>query len=227
VQVARPFQKAIELAEGQWGLVTRAQASGAGIPAATFARLVEHGLLERIAHGVYRVLGAGEPDHMQLRAAWLQLDPGRPAWERLDEPDGAVVSHASAASLYGVGDLRPDVHEFTWARRWQTRRKDVRLHRGTVSDSEQILLRGLPTTRAGRMIGDLLADHVEPEAVARITVQVLENLYDYPRVVAQKIAPFAASFGLAPGDSLALLEYLLDLADGGLDHKRILDMARR
>jgi predicted transcriptional regulator of viral defense system len=224
--VARSLQLAVDLAEDQWGLVTRAQAKAAGIPDATFARLIERRVLERVGHGVYRLRGAGEPDHLQLRAAWLQLDPGLPAWERLDEPDVAVVSHTSAAALYGVGDLRPDVHEFTAPRRWQTRRKDVRVHRGRVSGSETILVKGLPTTRAGRMIGDLLADHVEPEAIARITVQVLESVYDYPRVVAQKIAPFAASFGLPSGDGVALLQHLLDLARGGLDRETILDMAR-
>ncbi len=223
----RSFQLAIDLAEGQWGLMTRAQAKTAGIPDATFARYVGRGVLERIAHGVYRLRGAGEPDHLQLRAAWLQLDPARPAWERLDDPEVAVVSHTSAASLHGVGDLRPDIHEFTMPRRRQTRRKDVRMHRGTVPDSERILLKGLPTTRAARMIADLLADHIEPEAVARVTVQVLEGIYDYPRVVAEKIAPFASSFGLPEEDGAALLEYLLDLAGGGLDRRTILEMARR
>jgi hypothetical protein len=216
----------VDLAEGQWGLVTRAQVKAAGVSDATFARFVDRALVERIAHGVYRVRGAGEPDHLQLRSAWLQLDPGRPAWERLDDADVAVVSHTSAASLHGVGDLRPDIHEFTSPRRWQTRRRDVRVHKGTVPDSEQILLKGLPTTRAGRMIADLLADHIELEAVARITVQVLENIYDYPRVVAEKIAPFAASFGFRPGDGVAFLKHLLNLAGGGLDRETILDMAR-
>lgn len=227
LQMARSLQITVELAEDQWGLLTRAQARSAGIPAATFARFIQRGILDRVAHGVYRLRGAGEPDHLQLRAAWLQLDPARPAWKRIDDQEGAVVSHTSAASLYGVGDLRPDIHEFIAPGRWQSRRKDVRVHRGTVPDSELILLKGLPTTRAGRMIGDLLAEHVEPDAVARITVQVLESVYDYPGVVARKIAPFAASFGLPSGDGPALLEYLLDLAGGGLDRDTILTMARQ
>jgi hypothetical protein len=212
-----PFQRIVDLADGQWGLITRAQALGTGVPPATFARLIDRGMLERVAHGTYRVRGAGETDHLQLRAAWLQLDPTRPAWERLNDPDVAVVSHTSAASLYGVGDLSPDVHEFTGPRRWQTRRRDVRVHRGTVPASERIILKGLPATRAGRMIADLLAEHVEPTPVARITAEVIENVYDYPRVVAEKIAPFAASFGLRQRDGVALLEHFVDLAGGRLD----------
>jgi predicted transcriptional regulator of viral defense system len=214
-------QRIVELADGQWGLITRAQALRTGVPRATFARMIDSGRIERVAHGVYRVRGSGETDHLELRGAWLQLDPAQPAWARLDDPDVAVISHTSAASLYGVGDLSPDIHEFTAPHRWQTRRRDVRVHRGAVPSSERIVLKGLPVTRAGRMIADLLADHVEPAAVARITAEIIENAYDYPRVVAEKIAPFAASFGLRQRDGIALLEHLLNLAGRRLDRETL------
>ena len=225
--MARPFERIADLADGQWGLVTRAQARGAKVPAATFARLVKTGRLERVAHGVYRVRGAGETDHLALRAAWLQIDPSRPAWDRLNDPEGAVVSHTSAASLYGVGDLSPDIHEFSCPKRRQTRRRDVRIHLEKIPASEQVVLRGLPATRAGRMIADLLADHVEPTAVAQIAIEVLENIYDYPRVVAEKLAPFSAMFGVTQGDGVAVLERLIDLAPQRRDRERILAEARR
>jgi predicted transcriptional regulator of viral defense system len=225
--MARPFQKLTDLSEGQWGLVTRRQADQLGVPPASFERLVQTGLLERVAHGVYRVRGAGEADHLALRAAWLQLDPGKAAWERLDDPNVAVVSHASAASLHQVGDLRPDIHEFTFPRRRQTRRPDVRIHRGVVPEQDRVVLRGLPVTRAARMLADLLADHVEPTAVARITVEVIEGVLDYPRVVADRIAQFAAGFGLTPGDGVGLLDRLLELGGGQRDRAVILAEARR
>jgi predicted transcriptional regulator of viral defense system len=225
--MTRPFQKLTDLSDGQWGLVTRRQADQLGVAPASFERLVQRGLLERVTHGVYRVRGAGEADHLALRAAWLQLDPGKPAWERLDDPDIAVVSHASAASLYQVGDLRPDIHEFTSPRRRQTRRPDVRIHRGIVPGQDRVVLRGLPVTRAGRMIADLLADHVEPSAVARITVQVIEGVLDYPRMVADKIARFAPAFGLKSGDGVGLLDRFLELGGGQRDLEAILAEARR
>lgn len=158
---------------------------------------------------MYRVRGAAEPDHLGLRAAWLRLDPARPAWERLDDPDGAIVSHASAAALYGVGDLRADVHDFTLPRRRQTRRGDVWIHQGRVPPEQRVVLGGLPTTRAGRMIADLLADHVDPDGVARITAEVLERVLDYPGVVAEALAPYAQRFGCRRGDGPALLDELL------------------
>jgi hypothetical protein len=148
-----------------------------------------------------------------------------PAWQRLDDPDVALVSHASAADLYGVGDLRADVHEFTLPARRQTRRAELRLHRGYVTKEHRIVLRGLPVTRAGWMIGDLLADHVDPESVARITAEVVDRVFDYPSVIAERIAPFAGRFGLPPGDGVDLLDELLTLA-GYQDRETMLREAR-
>jgi hypothetical protein len=148
-----------------------------------------------------------------------------PAWRRLDDPDVALVSHASAADLYGVGDLRADVHEFTLPERRQTRRAEMRLHRGHVPEEHRIVMRGLPATRAGWMIGDLLADHVDPESVARITAEVVDRGLDYPSVVAERIGPFVARFGLTPGDGVALLDELLTVA-GYRDRATMLREAR-
>jgi len=211
--MARPLQRLFDVAEGQWGLLTRQQARQAGVEASSLARLTREGLLERVTHGVYRIRGSAEPDHLQLRAAWLALDPGTPAWARVRSPDVALVSHASAASLYGVGDLRADVHEFTLPVRRQTRRADVRLHRGLVPDGQRLLIDGLPSTTAGRMIADLLGDHVEPAAVAQITAEVVRRAQDYPSTIAQCIAPLAARFGFRRGDGVALLDHLLLLAN--------------
>ena len=47
-----------ELAEEQWGLVTRRQLENAEIPATTLERLTApDSLLERVAFGVYRLVG--------------------------------------------------------------------------------------------------------------------------------------------------------------------------
>jgi hypothetical protein len=206
----RPFQRVRDIAEGQWGLFTLRQATNAGIGWRSVARLAADGRIERVTHGVYRVRGGAEPDHLGLRAAWLQLDPARPAWERLNDPDVAVVSHASAASLYGVGDLRADTHEFTLPQRRQTRRPDVRLHRGRVPASHRVLQGGLPTTTAGWMVGDLLADNVDADAVAQIAAEVLDRGLDYPRVVAESLAPYAQRFRLPKSDGVAVLNSLLE-----------------
>ena len=198
-----------KIAEDQWGLVTRRQAERADVSQATLQRLATTGVLDRVAQGVYRLTGAPPPDHLELRAAWLQLAPEVPAWERT--PEQGIVSYRSAAALYGLGHLPADRHEFTLPVRRQSRRKDVRLHHRSVSPSEWIVLHGMPVTRPSRVAADLLADKEDPEAVAQVIADAIRSIYDYPGKFADALAPHAARFGLRRGDGLALLRWLLDL----------------
>jgi predicted transcriptional regulator of viral defense system len=199
------------MAEEQWGLVTRQQAvKTAGVAPATFARLASGGsTLERVAHGVYHLIGAPLPDHLDLRAAWLQLAPDTPAWDR--QPDQGVISHRSAAALYGIGHLPADGHDFTLPQRRQSRRADVRLHQRLIEDREWIDLRGLPVTRPSRITSDLLYDREDPEAVAQVIADAIRSAYDSPGTFAKALAPHAARFGLRQRDGLGLLRWLLDL----------------
>lgn len=198
------------IAADQWGLITRSQAERAGIPHASFDRLVDdEELVERVARGVYRLKLAPSPDHVELRAAWLQLAPDTLAWER--RPEQGVVSHRSAAALYGIGDLPADQHDFTLPTRRQSRRPDVRLHQRQVADREWIWLRGLPVTRPSRIVDDLLRDDEGPEAVAQIAADAMRAVYDDPGSFAEVLGRHAARYGLRRGDGLALLRWLLDL----------------
>ncbi|MHB8342033.1 MAG: type IV toxin-antitoxin system AbiEi family antitoxin domain-containing protein, partial [Mycobacteriales bacterium] len=211
------------IAQEQWGLLTRRQAAAAGISPATLARLASDGsIIERVAHGVYHLLGAPVPDHLDLRAAWLQLAPEIPAWQRT--ADQGVVSHRSAATLYGIGALPADRHEFTLPMRRQTRRPDVRLYVRDRLSLSWISLRGIPVTAPARIAADLLRDHEDPEAVGQIVVEATRQVYDYPATFAAAIAPFAARFGLANGDGLGLLRWLYELV-GDPDIPRWMDEA--
>lgn len=199
-----------ELTEEQWGLVTRRQAERTGVPRSTFDRLAANGsVLERVAHGVYHLAGAPLPDHLALRAAWLQLAPDTPSWERTF--DQGVASHRSAATLYGLGHLPADIHEFTLPSRRQTRRPDVRLHQRPLGKRDCIELRGLLATRPSRIASDLLMDFEDPEAVAVVVADAIRGAYDHPASFAESLVPHAARFGLRRGDGLALLRWLLDL----------------
>jgi len=212
-----------EIAQDQWGLITRRQAERAGAAPATLDRLTADGrVLERIAHGVYHLTGAPLPDHLELRAAWLQLAPETLAWERV--PDQGVVSHRSAAVIYGLGHLPADRHEFILPVRHQSRRADVRLHHRDLDDGEWINLRGMLVTRPSRIAGDLLADHEDPEAVGHLVADAIRAAYDYPGTFADSLARFAARFGLRRGDGIGLLRWLLDLA-GDPDTQRWMDEA--
>jgi predicted transcriptional regulator of viral defense system len=209
---ASTLSKLAKVAPDQWGLVTRRQAEEAGISRATMTRLIADGsTLERVGHGVYHLVGAPIPDHLALRAAWLQLAPDVPAWRR--SADQGVVSHRSAAALYGLGHLPADRHEFTVPARRRTRHPDVKLHVRKLRDDEWITLRGLPVTRSARIASDLLADREEPGAVAHLVADAIRNGYDAPGSFADALAPHAAAFGVRRGDGLAVLGSLLDLVD--------------
>jgi hypothetical protein len=213
-----------DLTQEQWGLVTRRQVEAEGIGPTTLDRLTSPGgVLDRVTTGVYRLVGAPAPDHMELRAAWLQLAPGVMAWERTAKE--GVVSHRSAAAMYGLGHLPADRHDFTLPERRQTRRADVRIHVRSLTDRDWVSLRGLPVTRPSRIASDLLFDHEDPEAVARLIADAIRAIYEYPRSFADSLAPHAARFGLRKGDGLALLRRLLDMT-GDPGANRWMDDAR-
>lgn len=221
---ASTILKLAQVAEEQWGLVTRRQAEKAGVSAATLQRLSAEGsVLERVAHGVYHLSGAPLPDHVPLRAAWLQLAPDTLAWQR--KPDQGVVSHRSAAALYGLGHLPADTHEFTLPQRRQVRRGDVRVHRRKLADGEWMILGGLPVTRPSRIASDLLAEREDPEAVGQVVADALRGVNDYAGTFVETLAPHAAQLGLRRGDGVAVLRWLLDLV-GDPETPRWMEEAR-
>lgn len=141
--------------------------------------------LERVAHGVYRVRGGETPEHLELRAAWLQLAPGTPASERTPEED--VVSHRSAGLLYNLGHLAADLHDFTLPVRRQTRRDDDRLRRLELENGELAIHRGLPVTKPARIAADLLDEREIPAAVGQLIADALRSGYESPRRFADAV----------------------------------------
>ena len=218
-----------ELAASQWGLFTALQAQHAGVSRVRLSRLAEAGALVRLAHGIYALRGAMSSDRLELRAVWLGLDPTRLASDRLgDGSTGAVVSHASAADLYGFGDLDADRHEFTTPSRKQTRRPDVRLHRSVLDPSDVTLYNGLPVTTPERIVVDLLTAGHDGEHVAGVLASaVRDHRIDLHRL-APRLEPFAARFGFPHRNGQQLMDHLLEL--GGVSDliaaEQLVDVAR-
>ncbi len=219
-----PVHRLGELTQDQWGLVTRRQLEDAGFASTTVERLTAPGgVLERVSWGVYQLAGAPVPDHLELRAAWLQLAPGLRAWERT--PDQGVVSHRSAAVLYGLGHLPADQHEFTVPARRQTRNPDVRIHVRHLGQGEWVSLSGILLTTPPRIASDLIRSREDPEAVAQVVADALRHRYASPGDLAIALAPNAAAYNFRRGDGTALLEWLLDLA-GDTDRSKWISQAR-
>jgi hypothetical protein len=214
---ASSARRLADLTQDQWGLVTRRQLEDAGFAPTTIERLTAPGgALERVSWGVYQLAGAPIPDHRDLRGAWLQLAPRLHAWERA--PEQGVVSHRSAAALYGLGHLAADQHEFTVPARRQTRRPDVRIHVRPLHDSEWASQGGLLVARPQRTAADLLHSREDPEAVAQAVTDALRRGYASPGEFAAALAPSAAAHSFRRGDGMSVLQWLLDLTgdpDGG------------
>lgn len=190
-------------------MVTAAQASQVGVSAQAVSRLASSGQLERLAHGVYRLAGNPPHRHDELRAAWLAFDPRRNLADRIAANQVEVVSHQSAAVMHELGDVNADVLEFTAVVRRQTRRPDVRIHRGTVSRDDWTLVDGLPVTTPLRTITDLASARLDRGHLAGV---VRDSILDHAVPIgaaAAALGPYAHEYGAVAGDGRGLIQLML------------------
>lgn len=202
--------KLADAASEQHGLITTAQAEQVGLSRLAVSRLKARGALQRLEQGVYAV---GEPmdSAQRIRAKWLALDPKRFARARLaDAASDLIVSHASAASLHGIGDLRDDVCEFTSAHRRQTTRQGVRLHTAPMRRGDWLVKNGLPVTSVERTIVDVATSRTNGADLSHVGQLAAESLDKHLTTEAQLTMSFeriAKQKGATSGAEL-LLEVL-------------------
>ena len=145
------------LAASQHGVVTSRQLAALGISRATISTWVKRARLHRLHRGVYAV-GHVAPNPLQrFTAAVLACG------------DGAVLSHGSAAVLWGfLKPLGGPVHVTSPSLSGKSARQGVALHRSpTVAEPGARRWReGIPVTSARRTIEDLPA-HLPAHLVRR------------------------------------------------------------
>lgn len=198
-----------DLAAEQWGLVTAAQARSLDVTPQALARYARQGILERLVHGVYRIAGSPPSPVDDLRAAWLALDPARRALDRRRDARPAVVSFRSAAAVHGLGDLAADATEFTVSGRKQTRRPDVRIHRGELDRGDWTIVDGLPVTTALRTIQDLASARIDGGHLASVVRDALTRQLVDDDQVAEALRAHAHQYGAMMGDGDALVSRFL------------------
>lgn len=200
-----------EYTADQWGMITAAQATAAGIDSVTLYRLTDVGHLEQVRRGVYAVPAAPASRHREIQATWLALHPGTAAWQRSKlDPDGGVVSHRSAALVHEIGDMVIDRIELTVPRRRATRLPDVKLRQRNLDEDDITLVDGLPVTTMERTIEDLLDDHVDASHVAAaIKDAVQQHQLDLAHLAA-RIGRYCRRYGVKSQDGDRLLDHLLD-----------------
>lgn len=132
------------VAQRQHGVVTLAQLVALGLsPSAVRAR-VRSGRLRRLHRGVYAVTGVTPGLHLHYMAAVLACGPG------------AVLSHQSAAALWGVRGSAASLVDVTAPTRAGRGREGIRVHRGgRLAPEEVAIVEGVPCTTVARTVVDL------------------------------------------------------------------------
>lgn len=151
------YEQLFELASGQGGNFTTADAATAGFRSPMLAYHVRSGRFIRVARGIYRLRDYPSSPTDPLHAAVLAL-----------APDG-VVSHDSALEVHGLSDIIPNAIHITVPRRRRRRSRlaGVRVHTAvTPIDRADIIERaGIPITSVPRTILDVAEAGGAPEQV--------------------------------------------------------------
>jgi predicted transcriptional regulator of viral defense system len=210
-------------AADQWGLITAAQAKELGLNPVQLLRLTESGLLENVSRGVYLLSASGMPLHLDIKAAWLRLQPTVFAWDRpAGHPDSGVISHATACRLHELGDIpAPDV-EITVPRRRTTNEPFVRLRTAPLDPAEITVVDGLPVTTAPRTITDLLRAKTDGGHVGGVIADAnRRDLIDLDEL-ADRVQPYARKYGLkATATGHALINHLVEQAGESLTRQEV------
>lgn len=194
-----------DLASQQWGLVTSAQAKDQGVDVPTLSRLTRSGVLERVRHGVYVTPGATQSAELELKAQWLALKPDLMAADRLTDPQHAgeaVVSHTTAAELWGIGDLWSDGIHFTTKTRRRSRQAEVTFHTADFAEEDWVIhpRARLPVTTVGRTIADLARDGHEADHLLNLVADAAANELIDQETLLEAVTGLEVEFGLKAKD---------------------------
>jgi len=176
-----------EIAASQDGYFTTRQAADAGYSRPLLARYLANGKVERVRHGIYRLVHYPPSDHENLVVVWL--------WSARQ----AVFSHETALALHDLSDALPAQVHVTLPAAARRRRlripEGVMLHHADVAAPERSWFGAVPVTSPGRTLTDCVAAGVAPDLVRQAHTEALSR-------------------GLIASPIAAVLEYLAALAEG-------------
>lgn len=164
------LQRLFELAAGQAGHFTAAQARELDYSARSLVHHVAAGHVERVSRGFYRLVGVPAGPHEDVVAAWLRLAPRR-----------AVVSHDTALALYDLAPSRSQQIHVTLPRRYRPRAAQstspVALHTTIVPlRRDEVTHRfGVQVTSPARTIADVADIGADPSVVIEATVRAVST----------------------------------------------------
>jgi predicted transcriptional regulator of viral defense system len=161
---AEKAEKLFEVAEGQQGYFTAADAKQLGYDYPHQHFHVKQGNWVRVDHGIYRLKKFPAAAQEDLMRWWL--------WSRKK----AVISHESAAALYELGDLLPaKIHLTVPIDFRKSPAKSLVIHKDRLSASEIETRDGLPVTKPLRTIMDLARSHLDDERLSSVAKDAVKK----------------------------------------------------
>lgn len=126
------------------GLFTRADAKDVGVTKEQLRRLVERGILDRIAPSVFRFAASSRSWHQEVLAAVLDGGPE------------CLASHRTAAALHGFDGFRPGVIEVLLPMRIRHVRRNIVVHHTrSLTGRDRARVGVIPVTSCARTLIDL------------------------------------------------------------------------
>lgn len=201
-----------ELASRQHGVLARWQLLERGIGRGVLARGLERGHLHLVHQGVY---AAGHPSLTVLGTLMAAVLAGGP---------GALLSHMTAGSLWGVVTALPGLVDVTVRRSGRGGRDGIRMHRPRQFPAAERRIRdGVPLTSPSRTLLDLGAVLGQSDLRDALRAAGRRNLLDAARLTALASAPgrrgrktlleLLAAYRPPPETRSKLQDLFIDLVD--------------
>jgi predicted transcriptional regulator of viral defense system len=179
----------VALGNRQHGVISRRQLVDLGLGVRTIGRRLETGRLHRLHREVYAV---GDP-RVSVRGRWMAAV--------LACGEGALLSHRSAAALWGL--IRPARDAVDVTSSSGRRRPGIAVHECAVYDEDRSELAGIPVTSLARTVFDL-AETIDEERLIRAVEEA-------DRLKLLRVSELEAVYARCPGRrALAPIRRLLD-----------------
>jgi predicted transcriptional regulator of viral defense system len=138
-----------DLAEGQDGYFSTAQAQAEGISRQTLAKAAKRGALVRLSRGVYRL--GQYPEASSNAYLWQAV-----LWPQVRTHVLATLSHSTALLLHGLSDVNSeDIHITVPSALRIQRQHDLIIHNADLGKHEIQYVDGLPSTTVERTLRDV------------------------------------------------------------------------
>jgi predicted transcriptional regulator of viral defense system len=168
-------QRLRDIASGQAGYFSLAQAKQSGFSSPLIHHHCKTGRFERVRRGIYRLSDYPPGDREDLVILWL--------WSE----QMGVFSHSTALVLHDLSDLMPERVHLTMPEsqrgRQRARPPGLSIHFVDLPDRDRVWHASVPITSPRRTLLDCVAYGVSPEALRLALAQaVTRGLLDVPSI---------------------------------------------